>query len=83
MFMTLTLIQEDGIKNIELLDKSLSEFVILVNAGDKQQVPLKQREALELVGFIEEDMVKGPPFGVPTQYADLPTLKVHAPDLPL
>ncbi len=58
------------------MDQSLNEFVVIVTAQDKQQVPLKQREALRFVGMVEENMVKGVPFEVPATYANLPTLKV-------
>jgi len=41
-------------------------------------VPIKQREALEFVGIAEEAMVKGFPFEVPKEYAELPQLLVGA-----
>lgn len=40
------------------------------------QVPIKQREALNYVSTIEESMVKGFPFTVPSEYSNLPQLLV-------
>jgi hypothetical protein len=68
--------QEVGLKAIAALDKSLDEFTALLDAKDKQEIPLKQQEALGFVGQIEEAMVKGFPYEVPSQYANLPQLKV-------
>lgn len=68
--------QEVGLKAIAALDKSLDEFTALLDAKDKQEIPLKQQEALGFVGQIEEAMVKGFPYEVPAQYANLPQLKV-------
>ena len=64
---------------IQALDRSLDEFSALLDAKDKQEIPAKQQEALNFVGTIEESMVKGFPFDVPSQYANLPQLKVGAP----
>ena len=58
------------------LDASLSEFSAIIEAKDKQLVPVKQRECLTYVGQVEEAMVKGFPFEVPAQYASRPLLKV-------
>jgi len=69
--------QDVGLKAIADLDKSLDEFSALLEAKDKQEVPIKQQEALGYVGQVEEAMVKGFPYKVPTQYANLPQLKVH------
>ncbi|KAG2448190.1 hypothetical protein HYH02_006775 [Chlamydomonas schloesseri] len=63
-----------GLANIDKLADSLTEFQAIVEAKDKQAVPLKQREALSYVGNIEEAMVKGFPFQVPKEYADRPLL---------
>jgi hypothetical protein len=58
------------------LEQGLTEFQALIDAKDKQLVPIKQRECLQYVGEIQEAMVKGFPFEVPAQYADRPLLKV-------
>ena len=64
---------------IAALDRSLDEFTALLDAKDKQEIPIKQQEALGFVGTIEESMVKGFPYEVPPQYANLPQLKVGPP----
>jgi hypothetical protein len=69
-------VQASGLAAIEALDASLKSFGEVLEAKDKQEVPIKQQEALLHVGQIEEAMVKGFPFEVPKQYADLPQLKV-------
>ncbi len=70
--------QAFGLANIDKLSDSLTEFQAIVEAKDKQAVPLKQREALSYVGNIEEAMVKGFPFQVPKEYADRPLLLVRS-----
>mmetsp|Transcript_34778 Transcript_34778/g.88082 ORF Transcript_34778/g.88082 Transcript_34778/m.88082 type:complete len:421 (-) Transcript_34778:340-1602(-) len=63
-----------GTAALEALDKCLEEFTALIDAKDKQAVPIKQREALGYVSTIEESMVKGFPFTVPAEYSQLPQL---------
>lgn len=70
--------QAFGLANIDKLTEALTEFQAIVEAKDKQAVPLKQREALSYVGNIEEAMVKGFPFQVPKEYADRPLLLVRS-----
>jgi hypothetical protein len=48
----------------------------VLDAQDKQEVPLVQQRCLDFVGQVEEAMVKGFPFDVPAEYANLPQLKV-------
>lgn len=66
--------KEKGLKALETLKTALSDFDILINEGLKQEVPIKQREALAYVGDVEEAMVKGFPFEVPAEYAQRPLL---------
>jgi hypothetical protein len=61
---------------LERLEAGLTEFQALIEAKDKQAVPIKQREVLEYVGAVEEAMVKGLGYDVPKEYADRPLLKV-------
>lgn len=70
--------QEAGLKAIAALDKSLDEFSTLLEEKDKQDIPIKQQEALGFVGQVEEAMVKGFPYEVPKQYDNLPQLKVSS-----
>ena len=72
-------LQEHGLAAIAELDACLSEFNSILQADDKQAVPLKAQQALAIVGKIEADMVKGFPFKVPDKYANLPQLLVGGP----
>jgi len=74
--MCLSMRQDAGMRAITDLDKSLDEFIELMEKKDKQEIPSKQQEALGFVSIIEEAMVKGFPYEVPKQYANLPQLKV-------
>ena len=67
-----------GLDAVEKLKTGLSEFQTLIDAQDKQRVPIKQQELLSYVSIIEESMVKGFPFEVPAQYSSLPQLKGRA-----
>eukprot|EP00878_Enallax_costatus_P008831 GHUV01009231.1.p1 GENE.GHUV01009231.1~~GHUV01009231.1.p1 ORF type:complete len:353 (+),score=121.32 GHUV01009231.1:507-1565(+) len=67
-----------GLAALDKLEQGLSEFTAIIDAKDKQAVPLKQRECLEYVGQIEEAMVKKFPFEVPKEYANRPLLKGRA-----
>jgi cyclophilin family peptidyl-prolyl cis-trans isomerase len=60
------------------LKKGLSELSAIVEAQDKDSLVAKQQAVLETVGVIEESMVRGFPFDVPSQYANLPQLKGRA-----
>lgn len=76
---TNTVAQDNGLAAMERLDRSLDEFSKLLEDKDKQEVPIKQQEALGFVGAVEEAMVKGFPYDVPAQYSSLPQLKVRLP----
>eukprot|EP01025_Chloroclados_australasicus_P026369 TRINITY_DN26188_c0_g1_i1.p1 TRINITY_DN26188_c0_g1~~TRINITY_DN26188_c0_g1_i1.p1 ORF type:complete len:439 (-),score=46.29 TRINITY_DN26188_c0_g1_i1:311-1546(-) len=67
--------KEDGIAAVSELENSLNKFQSVVQAKDKQEVPIIQQECLGLISRIEEDMVKGFPFEVPSEYSNLPQLK--------
>lgn len=68
--------QADAQESYAKLNQALNEFNALIDAKDKQLVPIKQRECLAYVGEIEEAMVKRFPFEVPAEYANRPLLKV-------
>ncbi|KAK9816473.1 hypothetical protein WJX72_000720 [[Myrmecia] bisecta] len=70
--------KEAGMAALANLDRSFAEFDKIIESGDKQEVPIKQQEVLGYVGQVEEAMVKGFPFTVPSQYANLPQLKGRA-----
>ena len=56
----------------------LQDFERVVETKDKQEVPILQQKILKIVGEIEEDMVPGFPYDVPSDYASLPQLKGRA-----
>ena len=70
------LVQDDGLKAITNLEEAFKECDRVVETQDKQAIPAAQQNALSYVGQIEEAMVKGFPFEVPSQYDNLPQLKV-------
>jgi cyclophilin family peptidyl-prolyl cis-trans isomerase len=66
--------EADGEAAFNKLKAGLVEFQAIVDAKDKEAVPVKQQELLSYVGQIEQAMVKGFPFQVPSQYSNLPQL---------
>ncbi|GAB4816282.1 hypothetical protein N2152v2_003328 [Parachlorella kessleri] len=70
--------KEQGTAALAGLRKTLVEFQDVLAKEDKNLIPPKQQEALEYVNTIENAMVKGFPFEVPKQYAELPQLKGRA-----
>lgn len=70
--------QQAGNSAIDKLRTGLNEFRTLVDEQDKQEVPIKQQEVLSYVGEIEQAMVKGFPFEIPSEYSNLPQLKGRA-----
>jgi cyclophilin family peptidyl-prolyl cis-trans isomerase len=68
----------EGEQAIADLERAFAEFDKVIDTGDKQEVPIKQQECLTFVGQIEEAMVKGFPFQVPSKYDNLPQLKGRA-----
>jgi len=70
--------KEQGAALLAQLKSGLEEFVVIVENKDKQQVPIKQQEVLNIVGQLEECMVDGFPFEVPAEYSKMPLLKGRA-----
>lgn len=68
----------DGKAALAELQQQLEDFKVVVEQKDKQEVPVAQQRALNLVGRIEEDMVRGFPFQVPPPYDTAPLLKGRA-----
>lgn len=56
------------------IEKKLQEFQTIVDTKDKQEVPIKQQEILELVENVERDMVGKFPFQIPKEYDSNPLL---------
>ena len=63
---------------LDAIQRDLSDFETIVDNKDKQEVPVIQQKILAQVGEVEEDMVSGFPFEIPTDYAQLPQLKGRA-----
>jgi len=68
----------DASAKIDQIKQMLSDFEVIAEKKDKQQVPILQQDILKLVGEIEEDMVPGFPYDVPADYSNLPQLKGRA-----
>lgn len=68
----------DGEAALAQLDRALAEFAQIIDAKDKQAVPIKQRECLDYVGRLEEAMVSKFPFEIPAEYSKRPLLKGRA-----
>ncbi|MQL87355.1 hypothetical protein Taro_019896 [Colocasia esculenta] len=65
----------------ELLDKlavGMGELQDIVEERNRDAVAPKQKELLQYVGDVEEDMVDAFPFEVPEEYSSLPLLKGRA-----
>ena len=63
---------------LDSLSADLEPIRAAVEAEDKEDVWTQRKLMLDQVGEIEELMVKGYPFEVPEEYADLPQLKGRA-----
>lgn len=75
--------QADGVKALDGLAASLKSFDGVLEAKDKQGIPGAAADALKYVGDAEAALVKGFPYEVPSEFANLPQLKVSAPMLRL
>ncbi|RLM60338.1 peptidyl-prolyl cis-trans isomerase, chloroplastic [Panicum miliaceum] len=65
----------------ELLDKlavGLDELERIVEDKNRDAVAPKQKELLQYVGTVEEDMVDGFPYEIPAEYSNMPLLKGRA-----
>jgi peptidylprolyl isomerase len=60
------------------LQSGLTELAALVKTKNKPQVLQKRQKLLDLVTLLEESMVKGFPYEVPSEYSNLPQLKGRA-----
>lgn len=59
---------------IDNLTNGVAEIQEIIDRKDREATYLKRRELLDLVGDLEQLMVVGYPFEVPTEYSDLPQL---------
>ncbi len=63
---------------LDNIKTGITELQEAAENKDKEEVTLKRQAILEEIGEIEALMVKGFPFEVPTEYANLPQLKGRA-----
>ncbi|KAH6774443.1 cyclophilin 38 [Perilla frutescens var. frutescens] len=69
---------DDGIALLNKLESGLDEMLKIVEDRNRDGVPPKQKELLNYVGGVEEDMVDGFPYEVPEEYKNMPLLKGRA-----
>ncbi|RZS03970.1 hypothetical protein BHM03_00034223 [Ensete ventricosum] len=70
--------KEHGKELIEKLAVGMQELQQIVEQRDRDAVAPKQKELLQYVGGVEEDMVDGFPYEVPEEYSNMPLLKGRA-----
>lgn len=69
---------DDGIALLNKLESGLDEMLKIVEDRNRDAVVPKQKELLNYVGGVEEDMVDGFPYEVPEEYRNMPLLKGRA-----
>ncbi|WOK99244.1 hypothetical protein Cni_G07956 [Canna indica] len=70
--------KEHGKELIEKLAVGMQELQNIVEKRDRDAVVPKQKELLQYVGGVEEDMLDGFPYDVPEEYISMPLLKGRA-----
>ncbi|XP_038904613.1 peptidyl-prolyl cis-trans isomerase CYP38, chloroplastic [Benincasa hispida] len=70
--------KERGVEVLGKLEVGLDELQKIVEDRDRDAVAPKQKELLNYVGSVEEDMVDGFPYEVPEEYKNMPLLKGRA-----
>ncbi|CAI8594476.1 unnamed protein product [Vicia faba] len=70
--------KEHGIGLLDKLEAGIDEFELILQDRNRGSVGPKQKELLQYVGGIEEDMVDGFPYEVPEEYRSMPLLKGRA-----
>ncbi|KAL6552975.1 cytochrome P450 monooxygenase 38 [Orobanche gracilis] len=69
---------DDGSELLNKLESGLDELQKIVEDKNRDAVAPKQKELLDYVGRVEEDMVDGFPYQVPEEYENMPLLKGRA-----
>lgn len=69
---------DDGVELLNKLETGFEELLQIVQDKNRDAVAPKQKELLDYVGGVEEDMVDGFPYEVPDEYKDMPLLKGRA-----
>ncbi|XP_068637927.1 peptidyl-prolyl cis-trans isomerase, chloroplastic-like isoform X2 [Aristolochia californica] len=70
--------KEEGKELIDKLALGMEELRQIVEERNRDAVAPKQKELLQYVGSVEEDMVDGFPYEVPEEYRKVPVLKGRA-----
>ncbi|XP_008800881.1 peptidyl-prolyl cis-trans isomerase CYP38, chloroplastic-like isoform X3 [Phoenix dactylifera] len=70
--------KEHGQELVDKLATGMEELQRIVEERDRDAVAAKQKELLQYVGAVEEDMVDGFPYEVPEEYRSMPLLKGRA-----
>ncbi|XP_047334798.1 peptidyl-prolyl cis-trans isomerase CYP38, chloroplastic [Impatiens glandulifera] len=70
--------KDHGVELLDKLDAGLDELLQIVEDKNRNAIVPKQKELLNYVGNVEEDMVDGFPFEVPEEYKNTPFLKGRA-----
>ncbi|KAG5130545.1 hypothetical protein GLYMA_13G169500v4 [Glycine max] len=70
--------KEHGVELLNKLEAGIDELELIVQDRNRDAVAPKQKELLQYVGGVEEDMVDGFPFEVPEEYQNMPLLKGRA-----
>ncbi|XP_007031436.2 PREDICTED: peptidyl-prolyl cis-trans isomerase CYP38, chloroplastic [Theobroma cacao] len=70
--------KDHGVELLDKLEVGMDELQQIVEDRDRDAVAPKQKELLQYVGDVEEDMVDGFPYEVPEEYRSLPLLKGRA-----
>lgn len=70
--------REKGVELLNKLEAGLDELQKIAEERNREAVLPKQKELLQYVGSVEEDMVDGFPYEVPEEYKNMPLLKGRA-----
>ncbi|KAM6573467.1 peptidyl-prolyl cis-trans isomerase CYP38, chloroplastic [Cannabis sativa] len=70
--------KEHGVELLGKLEAGMDELQQIVESRTRDAVAPKQKELLQYVGGVEEDMVDGFPYDVPEEYQNMPLLKGRA-----
>ncbi|KAH9603642.1 hypothetical protein KSS87_000293 [Heliosperma pusillum] len=70
--------KEHGLELLDKLEVGMRELQQIVEDRNRDAVVPKQKELLQYVGSVEEDMVDGFPYEVPEEYRNMPLLKGRA-----
>ncbi|XP_052196605.1 peptidyl-prolyl cis-trans isomerase CYP38, chloroplastic [Diospyros lotus] len=70
--------KDHGVELLGKLEAGMDELQQIVEDRNRDAVAPKQKELLNYVGGVEEDMVDGFPYEVPEEYRNMPLLKGRA-----